>query len=99
MVAVSITVTDKVTIITASYTSRQKTLAVEATSQRRSAVTLTATAYDPGGKALGTVAMSYNAKKGTHQGTITGLATRPFRVVVTSSGGGSASVQGAAIGG
>jgi len=94
---ISITVTDKVTISSAIYNSRKAQLTVQATSSAGSGMTLTATAFDAGGNALGSVVMSY--KSGKYQGTISGLATKPFRVVVTSSGGGSASLQGGAIGG
>lgn len=96
---VSLTVTDKVAIVNAIYTARKKTLSVEAASSANGAVTLTATVFDSNGNPLGSKVLSYSARTRRHTGTITGLSSKPFRVKVTSSGGGSASVEGAEIGG
>jgi hypothetical protein len=101
---VSISVTpgtpaDTVTILKASYTDARRSLTVEATSSASSGMTLTAAAYDAAGHLLGTVKMDYSAKKLRYTATLTGLSAKPYRVTVTSSGRGSASVEGAAIGG
>ncbi len=96
---VSLTVTDKVAITKAIYTAKKKTLSVEATSSTNGSVTLTATAFDSNGNPLGSKVLSYSTRTRKHTGTITGLSSKPFRVKVTSSGGGSAIGEGAAIGG
>lgn len=101
---VSLTVTpvsaaDTVSTTKATYNSKKNTLNTEASSSAGGAVTLTATAFDLNGNALGSVALSYNARKNKHKGSIGGLTSKPFRVEVTSSGGGVANVEGAAIGG
>jgi adhesin HecA-like repeat protein len=96
---VSLTVTDTVAIAKAAYNAKKKTLSVEATSSANGAVILTATAFDSNGNPLGSKVLSYNTRKHNYTGTITGLSSKPFRVKVTSSGGGSDSVEGAEIGG
>ena len=92
---------DTVVITKATYNARKQKLDVEATSSGGGSVTLTATAYDSSGTVLGSgnTPMDYNAKKDKHKGTITNLTTKPFRVEVTSTGGGSDSVSGSEIGG
>jgi subtilisin len=102
MATVSITVippVDKVAILKASYTAARKSLTIEATSSAGNNVTLVATAYDSAGHLLGSIKMDYTAKKARYIATLTGLPGKPYRVQVTSSNGGSASMVGAAIGG
>ena len=91
--------TDTVAITKATYHSRKQTLTVDATSSAGGSVALTARAFDSAGVELGSVTMEYNAKKDKHSGEITSLTSKPFKVEVTSSGGGSASVEGTEIGG
>ncbi|MGR9105875.1 MAG: S8 family serine peptidase [Gammaproteobacteria bacterium] len=97
--SVSLAVIDAVSINKAIYNAKKKNLDVEATSSAGNAVSLTATAFASNGSIVGSVVLSYSARQNTYKGTISGLSSKPFRVEVTSSGGGSASVEGAAIGG
>jgi len=101
---VSITVTpavaeDTVSITDAVYNAKKDKVDVEAVSSADGSVTLTATAFDSGDTLLGSTVLSYNPGKLKHSGSIEGLSSKPFRVEVTSSGGGSDSVEGAEIGG
>ena len=91
--------TDVVTITKAKYDSKKRKLDVEATSSSGGAEILTATAYDDDddGVVLGTVVLKYDAKKAKHKGKITGLDTKPFRIEVASTGGGSDSLEGSEI--
>ena len=84
---------DTVTITRARYEEAKSKLDVRATSSSGGSVTLTATAYDSDGSIMGSVTLDYEAKKDRYKDKITGLAFKPFRVNVVSSGGGSASVQ------
>ena len=90
---------DTVTILKATYSSRKQKLDIEATSSAGKDVTLTVTAYDEMGNSLGSVTMVYSARRNKFTATLSGLATKPYRIVVNSSGGGSASMEGGAIGG
>lgn len=47
---------------------------------------------------LGSTVLSYNPGKHEHSGSIDGLSSKPFRVEVVSSGGGSDNVEGTEIG-
>jgi phage terminase large subunit-like protein len=91
--------TDTVSITEAVYNARKDKVDVEAVSSDNGAVTLTAKAFDSGGHEMGSTVLSYNRGKHKHSGSIDGLPSKPFRVEVVSSGGGSDSVEGAAIGG
>ena len=78
---VSLTVTpgsaaDTVSITKATYNSKKKKLDVQATSSAGGAVTLTATAFDSNGNILGSVVLSYSARKKKHTGTIGGLSSK-----------------------
>ena len=88
------TAVDTVTITRARYEEGKSKLDVRADNSLGSSVTLTATAIDSSGSEMGSVTLDYDAKKDTHKGKITGLAFKPFRVEVVSTGGGSDSVQG-----
>ena len=88
---------DVVAITKAEYESGKARLKVEATSSLGGSVTLTATAFDSTGNILGSTELEYNAKKGIHKGKINGLNSAPFRVDVTSTAGGSDSVEGSGI--
>ncbi|MCH8816630.1 MAG: PKD domain-containing protein [Chloroflexi bacterium] len=90
-------VSDTVEIIKAKYEIRKSKLGVEATSTDGGSATLTATAYDADNNVLGSVEMSYSAKKGKYKGEITGLNSKPVKVVVVSSGGGSDTRSGSGI--
>ena len=71
---------DTVTIVSATYNTRRKTLSVSATSSAQPNATLTVVGYGP---------MTYKAKTKTYSFTAT-VATKPASVTVTSSLGGSA---------
>jgi hypothetical protein len=60
-------------------------------------VNLTATAFDSTGNVLGSTELDHNGGKAKHRGDINGLTSIPFRADVTSTGGGSDSVQGSEI--
>jgi hypothetical protein len=91
--------TDTVAITKATYNAKKRQLDVKATSSVGGAVTLTAKALDLNGGLLGTVTMEYNSKRDHHKGIISNLTSKPVRVEVNSTGGGSASVQAEEIGG
>ena len=91
--------TDTVSITEAVYNAKKDKVDVEPVSSDNGAVTLTATAFDLGDNFLGSTVLSYNPGKKKHSGSIDGLSSKPYRVEVTSSGGGSDSVEGAEIGG
>jgi hypothetical protein len=86
--------TDTVSITEAVYNAKKDEVDVEAISSDNGAVTLTATAFDANGNPLGSAVLSYNRGKKKHSGSIDGLSSKPYRVEVTSSGGGSDSVEG-----
>ncbi len=88
---------DVVTIIKAEYDSGKARLKIEATSTAGGSVTLTATAFDSNGNVLGSTQMEYNAEKDRYKGKITKFTSEPFRVEVTSTGGGSDIVEGSGI--
>ncbi len=90
---------DTVTITKATYNAKKGTLTVAATSSASGSVTLTVALFDSSSSPLGGGVMEYNSKRDKHKVTISGLVQKPFRVVVTSSGGGSAEVAGGGIGG
>jgi len=94
---ISLTVIDALSITKAMYNAKKKNLGVEVTSSAGGAVSLTATAFASSGSIVGSVAMTYSARQNTYKGTISDLSSKPFRVEITSSGGGSASVAAAAI--
>ncbi|HET8539501.1 MAG TPA: S8 family serine peptidase [Anaeromyxobacter sp.] len=96
---VSVRVLDRVGMVAATYAAKKATVSVEATSSSSRLQSLTARAYDAAGKDLGGAALVFSSRKGTYAGTIAGVASKPFLVVVTSSCGGTATAQGAAIGG
>jgi hypothetical protein len=92
-------VTDTVTIRKSTYNAKQQKLELEATSSVGGAVTLTAKALDLNDDLVGAVTMEYNSKRKRHEGIIRNLRSKPFRVEINSTGGGSASVQDGEIGG
>ena len=88
---------DIVTIIKAEFDSEEERLKVGATSSAGGSVTLTAIAYDSSGNVLSSSKLEYDAEKDRHKGKITGLTSEPFRVEVTSTGGGFDFIEGSGI--
>ncbi|QXC28458.1 S8 family serine peptidase [Aeromonas sp. FDAARGOS 1409] len=91
--------TDTVSISKATYSAKKKKLDLVATSSAGSSVALTAKAFSSNGIVLGSVSLSYSRIQGKFTGSIAGLSTKPFKIVISSSGGGSDSVEGNEIGG
>jgi hypothetical protein len=91
--------TDKVAITFDFYSAKWDLLGVVATSSSGGSVTLTATAFESDNVVTGSGVMAYNAELDRHQRVILGLAAKPFRVEVTSTGGGSDRVHRSLIAG
>ena len=87
---------DTVTILKANYNWKKGELTLEASSSQGGSVVLEVFINGISSPA-GTLA--YNSKQNKYKGKIAGLTAKPAEVVVSSSGGGSATVSGSDIGG